>query len=77
MAHRPLTGLLCQPQMIDDGDCGANGGMEIGRGNRSTVRKPDPVPLCPPQIPYDRTPAAAVGTRRLTACAVARPVVEI
>jgi hypothetical protein len=27
------TGLLYQPQMIDDGDCGAIGGMKIGRGN--------------------------------------------
>jgi hypothetical protein len=24
--------------MIDDGDCGAIGGMKIGRGNRSTQR---------------------------------------
>jgi hypothetical protein len=34
------TGLLYQPQMIDDGDCEAIGGMKIGRGNRSTRRKP-------------------------------------
>jgi hypothetical protein len=27
------TGLLYQPQMIDDGDCGAIGGMKIGREN--------------------------------------------
>jgi hypothetical protein len=26
------TGLLYQPQMIDDGDCGAIGGMKTGRG---------------------------------------------
>jgi hypothetical protein len=38
------TGLLYQPQMIDDGDCGAVGGMKIGRGNRSTRRKPAPMP---------------------------------
>jgi hypothetical protein len=44
------TGLLYQPQMIDDGDCGGIGGMKIGRGNRSTRRKPAPAPLCPPQI---------------------------
>jgi hypothetical protein len=25
------VGLLYQPQMIDDGDCGAIGGMNIGR----------------------------------------------
>jgi hypothetical protein len=38
-------GLLYQPQMIDDGDCGTTGGMKIGRGNRSTLRKPALVPL--------------------------------
>jgi hypothetical protein len=65
------TGLLYQPQMIDDGDCGEIGGMKTGRGNRSTRRKPAPAPLCLPQIPHDqtraRTRAAAVGSRRLTA----------
>jgi hypothetical protein len=40
-------GLLYQPRMIDDDDYGAVGGMRIGRGNRSTRRKPAPVPLCP------------------------------
>jgi hypothetical protein len=49
------TGLLYQPQMIDEGDCGAIGGMKVGRGNRSTRRKPAPAPLCPPQIPLDQT----------------------
>jgi hypothetical protein len=51
--------------MIDEDDCGAIGGMKIGRGNRSTRRKAAPAPLCPPQIPDDqtlaRTRAAAVG----------------
>jgi hypothetical protein len=47
------TGLLYQPRMIGDGECGETGGMKIGRGNRSTRRKPSPVPLCPPQIPHD------------------------
>jgi hypothetical protein len=28
--------------MIDEGDCGAIGGMKIGRGNCSTRRKPAP-----------------------------------
>jgi hypothetical protein len=45
------------------------GGM-IGGGNRSTRRKPAPVPLCPPQTPHaarTRTRAAAVGSQRLTA----------
>jgi hypothetical protein len=40
--------------MIDD-DYGAVGGMRIGRGNRSTRRKPAPVPLCPSQFPHDLT----------------------
>jgi hypothetical protein len=31
--------------MIGDGDCGEIGGMNIGRGNRSTRRKPAPAPL--------------------------------
>jgi hypothetical protein len=47
------TGLLCQPRMIGDGDCGEIGGMKIGRGNRSTRRKSALAPLCPPQIPHD------------------------
>jgi hypothetical protein len=73
---RPLFGLLYQPQMIHD-DCGAMGGMRIGWGNRSTGRKTAPVPLCPPHIPRDmtraRTRAAALGSQRLTAWAIARP----
>jgi hypothetical protein len=39
------------PGDYDDGEIG---GM-IGKGNRSTRRKPALVPLCPPQIPYDLT----------------------
>jgi hypothetical protein len=42
-------------------------GMKIGRGNRSTRRKPAPAPLRPPQIPLDqtrdRTRAAKVGSQ--------------
>jgi hypothetical protein len=37
--------------MIGDGDCGEIGGINIGRGIRSTQRKPAPAPFCPPQIP--------------------------
>jgi hypothetical protein len=33
-----------------DDDCGAVGGMRIGRGNRSTRKKLAPISLCPPQI---------------------------
>jgi hypothetical protein len=40
-------------------------------------KKPVPVPLCPPQIPHEltryRTRACALGGRRLTAWATARP----
>jgi hypothetical protein len=60
----------------DDYDDGEIGGMMIGRGNRSTRRKPVLMPLCPPQIPLivrTRTRAAAVGSQRLTARATARP----
>jgi hypothetical protein len=54
------------PGDYDDGEIG---GM-IGRGNRSTRRKPAPVLLCPPQNPHavrKRTRAAAVGSQHLTA----------
>jgi hypothetical protein len=37
---------------LGDYDDGEIGEMMIGRGNRSTRRKPAPVPHCPPQIPY-------------------------
>jgi hypothetical protein len=57
---------------MDDDECGAVGGM-IGSGNRSTLKKPAPVLLYPPQIPHDltqaRTQIAAVGSRRLSASA--------
>jgi hypothetical protein len=54
---------------LGDYDDGEIVGM-IGGGNRSTQRKPAPMPLCPPQTPYAarmRTQAAAVGSQRLTA----------
>jgi hypothetical protein len=78
LVRRPLLGPLYQPQMIDDDEHGAVGGMRIGRRNRSTWRKATPAPLCPPQIPHNltwaRTWAAAVGSRRLTTWAMARPI---
>jgi hypothetical protein len=40
--NRPIVPVPC------DYDDGETGGM-IGRGNRSTRRKPAQVPLCPPQ----------------------------
>jgi hypothetical protein len=61
--------------MMDE--CGAVVGIIIGTRNRSTQRKPDSVPLCQLQIPYDLTwdgtRAAAEESRRLTAWAMARP----
>jgi hypothetical protein len=64
-----------------DYDDGEFGGMKIGTGNRSTRRKPAPAPLCPPQIPLDqtraRTRAAAVGSQRLTAWAMAPPAFTV
>jgi hypothetical protein len=64
---RPLNGLLCQPRVIMIME--KIGGM-IGRGNRSTRRKPAPELLCPPQTPHaahTQTRAAAVGRQHLTA----------
>jgi hypothetical protein len=52
-----------------DYDAGEIGGM-IGKGNRSTRRKPAPLPLCPLQTPHAvrmRTRAAAMGSQGLTA----------
>jgi hypothetical protein len=43
---RPSIGLLFQPWMISaDDDFGAIGGMNEWQGNRSTGRKPAPLPL--------------------------------
>jgi hypothetical protein len=71
LVRRPLSGLLCQPRKISGDECGTVGGMRIGKGNRNTRRKPTPMLLCPPRaphdLPWDRTRAAAVGSRRLTA----------
>jgi hypothetical protein len=78
-ALRPLRDLLCQHRAIMM--------MEklvewwtIGKGNRSTRRKPAPVPLCPPQTSHAArtvTRAAAVGSQRLTAWATTRPVLPL
>jgi hypothetical protein len=45
--------IVLAPGDYDDGEFG---GMKIGKGNRSSRRKPTPAPLCPPQIPLDQTP---------------------
>jgi hypothetical protein len=58
--NRPI---VRAPGDYDDGEIG---GVMIGRENRSTQRKPAPVPLCPSQTPYaarTRTRAAAVGSQ--------------
>jgi hypothetical protein len=46
VTNRPI---VPAPVDYDDGEIG---GMMIGRGHRSTRRKPAPVPLCPPQTPH-------------------------
>jgi hypothetical protein len=56
--NRPI---LLDPGNYNDGEIG---GMMTGRGNRSTRRKPAPMPLCPTQNPHairTRTRAAAVN----------------
>jgi hypothetical protein len=59
--NRPIVPI---PGDYDDGEIG---GM-IGRGKRSTRRKPVPVPLCPqtPHAARTRTRAASLGSQRLT-----------
>jgi hypothetical protein len=47
VVHVPLFGLFDQSLMMDDDECGAVGGV-IGKGNRSLLRNPSQVPLCPP-----------------------------
>jgi hypothetical protein len=64
---------------LGDYDDGEIGGM-IGRGNRSTWKKPAPVPLCPLQTPHaaqTQTRAAAVGSQHLTVWAMAWPTMYI
>jgi hypothetical protein len=75
LVARPL---LTAPDDCDDDDDEVGGVKGFGRGNRNTRRKPAPTPLCPPQIALARTGgeprAAAVGSQRLTALAMARPI---
>jgi hypothetical protein len=51
------TSATNSPVVPAPGDYGARafGGIMIGRGNRSTRRKPTPVQQCPQQIPHDLT----------------------
>jgi hypothetical protein len=65
------------PGDYNDGDIG---GMVLSRGNRSTPRKPAPMPLYPTQIPYaalTRTLSAALGNQRLSASISARLFADI
>jgi hypothetical protein len=62
------TNMPIVPALVDYDDIEIGG--RVGRGNRSTRRKPAPMPLRPPQNPHaarTRTRAAAVGSQRLTA----------
>jgi hypothetical protein len=59
VGRTPWTGdqLVARPLLTAPGDCddGEVGGMNgVGRGNRSTRRKPAPTPLSLPQIPLAR-----------------------
>jgi hypothetical protein len=78
LVRRPLIGLLYQPRMIVD-ECGAVGGMRIGRGNQNIRTKPAPVPFRPPQIPHDMTLArdrvAAVGSRQTNRLSYGRTLI--
>jgi hypothetical protein len=53
--------IVLAPGDYDDGEID---GMYIGRGNRSTRRKPAPAALCPPQIPLDQTRAMLNNSKR-------------
>jgi hypothetical protein len=61
------------PTLGDNAD-GEIGLMTIGRGNRSTWRKPAPVQLCPPQTPHallgrePGSPRWKPATNRLSYC---------
>jgi hypothetical protein len=64
----------------DDDECGAVAGMRIGMGNRSTQRKPAPVPLWLPQIPYGSNQGRRGGkpaTNRLNYDTASIPVLSV
>jgi hypothetical protein len=67
LVRRPLFGLFYQPRMIHERRAVSR--MRISRRNRSTRRKPAPLPVCPPQILHDLTWAqtrAACGGKPAT-----------
>jgi hypothetical protein len=63
--------------MIDDDKCRAVCGMRIGKENRSARRKPAPVSLCPTWPDLGSNPSVAEGSRRVTAWAMAPPIVTL
>jgi hypothetical protein len=71
MVRRPLFGLLYQLRMIDD-ECGAVGGLRIGRGNRSTRRKPAPSATLSTTNPTWPDPGLERGPPQWEAWAMAR-----
>jgi hypothetical protein len=46
------TAAINRPIVPASGDYDGKFGAMLGRGNRSTRRKPAPMPLCPPQTPH-------------------------
>jgi hypothetical protein len=52
LVRSPWNGPLYQSWMIDERN-GASGGALTGKGNRSTRRKPAPIPLCPQQNSHE------------------------
>jgi hypothetical protein len=58
VTNRPI---VPAPGHYDDREIG----VMIGKGNQTTLRKPAPVPFCPPQISHaaqTQTQVAAVGS---------------
>jgi hypothetical protein len=60
---RPLTGLLYQPRMRDDGDCGEIGGLYIGRETEVLGENLLQRHFCPSQNPTWPDPGLNPGRR--------------
>jgi hypothetical protein len=54
---------------LSDYDDGEFSGMQIGRGNLSTRRKPPPAALCPPQINI-LDPCISIFTQTFDECKI-------
>jgi hypothetical protein len=78
---RPLTGLLYQPCMIMNDDCGAVSGINDWQRKPKHSVKTWPVQLCSPQTLHNlsraRTRVTVVGSRRPTASTTARPCMYV